>query len=218
MGHMTFIQKYRYYVIAAAVVVVALLAWGGYYLAHHKHILAPLPETTEFRSGNFSFTYPRIVSAKEYDDGVVSVGGNYNGVFIPLVDVVRYKSDPQSAAPANLTAFVTKQAQALCGGDTAGERISCGSPVVTEYTSPSGLQGQEISLTLTKANTTTGTSTSTTFAPIYVFDPHIIPASVDGPARYDAIFVYPTFSSFLATGTSSPELIGEIVTNLKTTD
>lgn len=215
---MTFIQKYRYYIIAAAVVVVALLAWGGYYLAHHKHVLAPLPEVTEFRSGDFSFTYPRITDAKEYADGVVSVGGEYNGYFIPLVDVVHYKNDSQSAAPANLTAFITKQAQALCGGDAAGVRVTCGSPVLTEYTSPTGLKGQEISLTITETNVTTGTSTTLTYAPIYVFAPRIQPASVDGPARYDAVFVYPTFSSFLATGTTSAELIGEVVTNFKTTN
>lgn len=215
---MTFIQKYRYYLIAAAVVVVALIAWGGYYLAHHKHVLAPLPEVTEFKSGNFSFSYPRVASAKEYASGVVSVGGEYNNFFIPLIDIVHYKNDPQSAAPANLTAFIAKQAQALCGGDASGVRITCGSPVVTDYTSPTGVKGELLTLALTEANTKTGTSTSLTYGPIYVFAPHITPASIDGPARYDAVFIYPTFSSFLATGTTSAELMGEIVTNFKTTN
>jgi hypothetical protein len=211
MGRMSYIIKYRWYLIG----LLALIAIG--YGVHRYEVTRPGPITTEvstFQSGNFSITYPRIYTAKEYAAGVVSLGSNYSKtLFIPLVDVVRYKQDPQAATPASFTSFMNKQVVALCGTDAGIESVSCSAPVAKPYTNAAGLKGQEIMLTLNKKNLKTGTTSAATYGPVYVFET-TLPATATSPVNYQGVFVYPTFSSFILVGTTSPAFVESIASGL----
>jgi hypothetical protein len=208
-----FLKRFRWFIAAAVIVVI-----GGFAADHYfNHTAANITtDVSTFSSGNFSFTYPRVLAAKEYDDGVVSLGGESNGVFIPFVDVVRYKSDPDRAAPASFETFVARQAVALCGGsDAAGADLACADPVVKPYASPTGLAGSEVSLTLIHTDPTTGARTESTYAPVYVFNttPDVEPGEA---LRYQAVFVYPDFSTF-ALASSSASLVPDIAAALEVT-
>lgn len=210
MGRMTFITRYRWPLIGVLAILVIIVAahFLKYGLPH------PVPEVTTFQSGNFSFTYPRIYEAQEYASGVVSVGDSYNGgAFIPLVDVVRYKPDPQAAAPKSFDSFVSRQVIALCGTDAGIESVSCANPVVTPYTTAAGRTGEEIMLTLNKRNLKTGTTSAATFGPIYVFETTLPPTATE-PASYQGVFVYPNFTSFILVGTTSPAFVESIASTI----
>lgn len=173
----------------------------------------PLPETTTYRDGDFSFVYPRVNSTDEYDSGAVAVGTSGDAGFAPLVEVIHYQSDPDSPLPATFDAYVRKQALALCGSDGPIENLTCTDAVITPYTSAQGLEGQELSLTLVRTNLESGTTTTETFAPLYVFN---LTRPVEDPEetlRYGALFVYPAFSS-VASGSTSPELLAQVIDSL----
>jgi len=200
------IKKYRY-IIAVAVLI---LAGIGIILLTHQ----PLPETTNFKSGPFSFSYSRGYDVNEYASGVVSVGHGNKQIFSPLVEVDRYQSDPDEALPASFDVFMKKQAAALCGADGPKESISCTQVGVADYTSAKSLVGKQLTLTLVKKNLSTGTTTSESYGPMYVFNT-TASSTPDSPLRYSAIFVYPSLAAFLA-GTSSPALEQQIVDTLTT--
>ncbi|HVW71844.1 MAG TPA: hypothetical protein VHB93_01680 [Candidatus Paceibacterota bacterium] len=206
---MSYITNYRWYWVGLlAVIVIGLGVW-------HYEDTRPGPILTElstFHSGNFTFVYPRTYEAKEYATGVVSVGENYqNAGFIPLVDVVRYKADPDVAQPVSFDAFMKKQVTALCGSDDSTQSITCTNPVVKPYTSTSGVAGSEVNVTLTKKNLSTGAVTTATYGPIYVFNST---DTTSTPVRYQGVFVYPTFSSFILVGTTSPAFVESLATTI----
>lgn len=202
-------MKYRWYLVGLLAIIVVVLGVNHYIRTRPGPILT---EVSSFQSGNFTFEYPRTYEAKEYATGVVSLGENYqNAGFIPLVDIVRYKSDPDVAAPVSFDAFVKKQLGSLCGSDSAGFTITCTNPVVAEYTTGS-TKGEVVNMTLTKKNLTTGTTSTSTYGPIYVFNSTDTTAT---PIRYQGVFVYPTFSSFVLVGTTSPAFIESVATTLK---
>ncbi len=207
MPYLSRLSKKHQIVIGALIGVIVILI--GAWILYPR----PVPETTQFASGHFTVTYPRVDEVREYDTGVVSVGDTAGSTFIPLVDVVEYKNDLQSAAPANFDAFMKKQVAQLCGSDASGESITCSNPVVTPFTAESGLSGSEVSLTLTHKNLRTGTTTASTYAPIYVFDT-TKPVDQGETKRYSGIFVYPTFSSFILVGTTSPEFVENIASSV----
>lgn len=205
---MSFIHKYRLW-IAGIIVVVGgafLLSWG-------YDALKPLPEYTEFKTGYFSFTYPRVYDAKEYAPGVVSIGTDNDEGIDPLVEVVRYQSDPDTALPTTFDAFMKRQAAALCGADGPVESIACTQVGVTAYTSPMGIPGQKLDLTMVRKNLKSGTTTSSTYGPIYVFDTSGSRASStpETPFRYSAIFIYPALAAFVDTGTTSPQILDQVI-------
>lgn len=206
---MSYITKYRWYLIGLLAVIIVVFG------IYHYEKTRPGPILTElstFHSGNFTFVYPRTYESKEYATGVVSVGENYqNAGFIPLADVVRYKADPDVAQPVSFDAFMKKQVASLCGSDDSTQSISCTNPVVTPYTSTTGVSGSEVNLTLTKKNLSTGTVTTATYGPIYVFNSTDTTAK---PVRYQGVFIYPTFSSFILVGTTSPAFIESIATTI----
>jgi hypothetical protein len=197
---MEFIQKYRLW-IAGIIVVVAGIAILMLGYQHFK----PLPETTEFKGRYFSFTYPRIYNAQEYAPGVVSIGTKNDAGLDPLVEVTRYGSDPDSALPKSFDTFMKLQAGVLCGADGPIESIACTEIGVTPYTSPTGLSGQMLNLTLIKKNLKTGTTTNETYGPFYVFNT-TNPATTDTPLRYSGIFIHPSLAAFLS-GTTSPAIM-----------
>lgn len=205
-----FVQKYRWF-IAGAVVIVVLIATGIYYALQAARP-AP-PDTTTFQSGNFSFTYPRVYTAKEYADGSVALGGMSGDVFIPLVDVVRYKSDPDRAAPASFDTFAARQAENLCGSDAQGVSIACTNPVGEAYTSPTGLVGTKMSLSLVRKNLASGTTTTSAFAPVYIFNT-TVPADPGEAVRYQGVFVYPDFSSFVL-APDSASLVSDVASTVR---
>jgi len=207
-----FVRKYRWFVAAAAILVI-IIALGSYFALRAARP-AP-PDTTVFQSGNFSFTYPRVYAAKEYADGSVSLGGKTGDVFIPLVDVVRYKSDPDRPAPASFDTFAARQAENLCGSDAQGVSIACTSPVGEAYTSPTGLAGTKLSLSLVRKNLATGTSTTSTFGPVYVFNT-TVPAEQGEAVRYQGVFVYPDFSSFVL-APDSASLVSDVASTVTVT-
>jgi hypothetical protein len=200
-------QKYRLWIAGIVVVVVgiALLTWG-------YQEFKPLPETTDFKTSFFTFTYPRIYDAVEYAPGVVSIGTVTGSSTKPLVEVVRYKSDPDVALPANFETFMKRQAAALCGADGPIESISCTEVGVTPFVSTSGVEAQKLDLTMVHKNLRSGTTTTSTYGPIYVFDTSGARASStpEDPFRYSAIFIYPSLSAYLS-GTTSPQLLQSVL-------
>jgi hypothetical protein len=205
---MELLKKYRLW-IAGAIVVIA----GIYLLTVAIDALTPPPDNTEFKSRNFSFTYPRVYTAEEYSPEEVSIGTEReDGVIDPLVQVVHYKSDPDVAVPASFDAFVKRQAAALCGSDAA-ESVTCTEVGTAAYTSPTnGAVGQKLNLTLVRKNLTSGTTTSSTYGPLYVFNTTTATTSTpEDPLRYSAIFIYPSLQTFLSGATTSQALLDQVI-------
>lgn len=204
---MDFLKKNRIRIAIALVIVlgigIILLTFGSF---------GPLPDTTTFRSSYFSFDYPRTYAAQEYSSGEVSVGIQNGAVVMPYIEVNRFQSDPDVALPASFGAFLKRQAAALCGADGPNESITCTQVGETPYTSPTGMEGQMLNLTLVRKNLKTATTSSSTYGPFYVFNT-TPPATSDAPLRYSAVFVYPALSAFLD-GTTTPELMQQIMNTL----
>jgi len=209
MGAMSYITKYRWYLLG--LIAVLLIAYAFY---SHYEKTKPGPITTDvstFVSGHVSFDYPRTYAVKEYSAGQVSVGQNYGkSGFISLVDVVNYKTDPHSAPAASYLIWKNKELASLCGSDDSVESITCTNPTSTSVYSTGGLQGEDIMMTLTKKNLTTGTTSTLMYGPVYVFNT----TSATAPTSYQAVFVYPTFSSFILVGSTSPAFVDSIATTI----
>lgn len=205
---MDFLKKNRFRVAAVLVIilgiVIAFITWG---------YLHPLPETTDFKSSTFSFTYPRTYFAKEYAAGVVSIGIGNDETIVPYIEVSRYKSDPESAQPKSFDEFIKRQAGALCGADGPIESVMCTQVGETPYTNANGEDGVKLDLTLVRKNLKTATTSTSTYGPMYVFNVTPKPTA-DSPLHYAAVFIYPSLSAFLH-GTTTPELEQQIVSTFK---
>lgn len=188
----------------------AILIGLGVYLARDEWM--PRPANISYNDKNFSFTYPREYKTQEFARGTVIVGDKQSDVFNPLVEVMLYQSDPDAALPPTFNAYMNRQALALCGSDSV-EKITCSDVIATPYTSSQGLLGQELSLTLTRENLGSGTTTTETFGPVYVFNTTRFVADPTDTFRYRAIFVYPSFASVVASSTS-PALLAHILDSL----
>lgn len=204
---MDFLKKNRFRV--AAVLVIILGIGIAYFTYGYLH---PLPTITSFKSSHYSFDYPRTYTAHEYASGVVSIGTSKGDTLTPYVEVTLYQSDPEEKAPVSFDAFMKRQAGALCGADGL-ESITCTQIGVTPYTNPNGEDGSKLDLTLVRKNLKTGTTTTSTYGPIYVFNTTPTPTA-DNPLRYAAVFIYPSLSAFIS-GTTTPELEQQIVNTFK---
>lgn len=205
---MDFLKQNRFRIATALVIVLG--AGLLYFTYSYFH---PLPDTTTFKSKFFSFDYPRTYTAQEYAPGVVSIGTKNGDVLMPYIEVNRYQSDPDVAIPASFDIFMKRQASALCGADGPIESITCTQVGVTPYSSPKGFSGQKLNLTLVRKNLKSGTTTSSTYGPFYVFNTTAT-ATPDSPLRYSAIFIYPSLSAFINQGTTTPALMDEILGTL----
>lgn len=208
---MTPIPKRALLIGAGAVVLMATA------LFFTQDLWKPLPKTTIYRDRDFSFEYPRVNSTEEYDSGAVAVGVRGDEGFAPLVEVIHYQSDPDSPLPPTFDAYVRKQALVLCGSDGPVEDLTCTDAVSTPYTSAQGLEGQELSMTLVRTNLESGTTTSETFSPLYIFNMTRPADSAEDTFRYGALFVYPAFSSVVSGNTSSG-LLAQIIDSLLVPD
>jgi hypothetical protein len=193
----------------AVLILIPIVAIGWYFLAKD----GPLPDNSTFTSNVFSFSYPRAGALKEYSAGAVAIGNeDKDEVFTPLVDVVRYRSDLDVAAPPSFEAFAKKQALFLCGSD-ADEQVTCSNASSTAYTSPNGYQGLKIAMTITRKNLKSGTTTAATFEPIYAFNT-TPPAKAGEAVRYEGVFVHHSLSAVLSAAVS-PELLDLVVNSLR---
>lgn len=204
---MTLTSKHKLLIGIGAVVLALLVVFLT------RDLWTPLPETTTYHNNSFSITYPREYTAKEYSSSSVVVGNAEGDLFDPLVEVVRYESDRDVALPVSFDAYIERQAMALCGSDGPIEDLACTDAVRAPYTSPQGLTGQELTLTLLRTNLESGTTTTETFGPIYVFNTTPPVESPEDTLRYRAIFVYPSFSTLIA-GRAEPLLLTKIIDSL----
>lgn len=195
--------------IIGAVLLLVIIAGIGFAVSE---IDGPVADDTQFLGNDFSFTYARAYQLQEPDGGVVVLGKEDETGFNPLLGVVRYKSDPQSPLPASFDAFVKTQARHLCGSDGPIEDVKCSNPQAEPYTTASSTAGLKLSMTLTRTNLTSGTTTTSTYEPLYAFNV-TQPATVERPLRYEAVFVYPTLQAVLA-GTSTPALMDQVMNSL----
>lgn len=196
---------------ALAVGIVAVAAITGAYLI--STIPEPDPYAGKYDSGAFSFEFPNDLTLMEYSAGAVAVGSEDDKFnFTPLVEVTRYRSDIDRAIPPTFDEFVKRQLTALCGTDANNERVACSAPVAEVFTSPQGYEGQKFSLTVTRTNLTSGTTSTATFAPVYVFETKFLSVP-PAPAQYEGVFIHPSFSSILA-GTVSTEALDKIIASL----
>jgi hypothetical protein len=209
---MSSFQKYRLWIAGIIVVVIGItLLVLGY------QALAPLPDNTDFKNRYFSFSYPRSYNVTEYAPGVASIGSTTPVGFDPLVEIVRYQSDPDVALPVNFDAFMKRQAAALCGADGPVESISCTEVGVTPYISLTGIEGQALNLTMIHKNLRSGTTSSSIYGPVYVFntsETRTATTTPDNPYRYSALFVYPSLPTYLTKGTTTPQLLKQILDTL----
>ncbi|MES2225248.1 MAG: hypothetical protein V4480_00375 [Patescibacteria group bacterium] len=173
----------------------------------------PLPVMTTYIGSAFTFSYPRANHLEEYSSDVVSVQRPFGDTYYPLVEVVRYKSDPDVKLPSSFEAYIKQQAVALCGTDGSVESITCTGATTTPYVNAQGIAGEKLSLTLVRKNLTTGTSTTTAFEPIYVFNTTPVHMPSGESLRYQAIFIYPSLAAFVA-GSSTPALESQIIDSL----
>lgn len=204
---MHFLTKNRFWIAAAAVIILGigvLLMTFGFFTT--------TPKLTDFKSRYFSFEYPRVYATQEYASGEVSIGIQNGQILMPNIEVNRYQSDPDVAAPPSFDAFMKEQAAALCGADGPTESVTCTQVGVTPTTTPNGLSGQMLDLMLIRKNLATGTTTSSTYGPLYVFNTTAT-ATPDSPLRYTAVFVYPALSAFLD-GTTTPDLMQQVISTL----
>lgn len=193
--------------------VAAVLVIGGGIALFTYDDWKPLPDTTTYQGRNISFTYPRTYSVDEYGASAVYVSSTTaEGTELPVVEIVTYRNDPDVARPPTFRVFADRQIQALCGTDAPGETVRCITPVVEPYTAPGGYLGQQYNLTLERRNITSGAVSTTTYGPIYVFD-ITEPATPENPLRYEAIFVYPSFTAWNQ-GNGKPELLETIMNTL----
>ncbi|GEM_PF-1393254 len=201
----------RNILIIGAVVAALILIGGGWYLISNVNP-PPSTDTSTFKSKAFWFDYPRIFDVREFETGAVLVGSQERKEFVPLVQVMEYKSDPDSPLPASYEEFVTQQALELCGSDNSEESVECSTPVVEPFTSLNAFEGLKVTLTLTRTNLETQESVASTFGPIYAFDV-TKPATAEDPLRYTSIFVNPTLQATLS-GTEVTELLDAVVARL----
>ncbi|HEX2792141.1 MAG TPA: hypothetical protein VHO23_00240 [Candidatus Paceibacterota bacterium] len=180
--------------VAVAVAAVALVAIGSaYYVFRYT---GPTEDWGAYESGIFSFSYPSGFMHQEYSAGAVAIGKDTDDAFAPQVEVTRYRSDIDRPLPPSYDEFVLRQLTALCGTDSGNERVSCSNLVAEPYTSAHGYVGEKLSLTVTRTNLSSGTTSATSFAPLYVFRTRYL-ATPPEPVQYEGIFVYPTFASAL---------------------
>ncbi len=207
-GYMTLTPRHK---LLIGIIGVLLLVGLVVYMT--QDLWNPPPENTTYQDSGFSFMYPRIYTAEEYDSNAVGIKEKTDGVVTPLVEVIRYQSDPDVALPASYDMFVERQALALCGSDGPVEGLTCTDLVRTPYTSAQGLVGEELSLTLKRTNFESGTTTSETYAPLYVFNATLPMEDPEDTFRYRAVFVYPSFST-AASGNTNLELLAQIIDSL----
>lgn len=193
--------------IAGALLLVGLIVYMT------QDLWNPPPDNTTYHDSAFSFVYPRVYSAEEYDSNAVGIKEKTEGVVTPLVEVIRYQSDPDVSLPASYDVFVERQALALCGSDGPVEGLTCTDLVRTPYTSAQGLVGEELSLTLERTNLESGTTTTETFAPVYVFNATRPIEDLEDTFRYRAVFVFPSFST-AASGNMNSALLAQIIDSL----
>jgi len=194
----------------AGVLLVAAVIFIGTLI--YDELKPPSTDTAVFQSSIFSFAYPRTYALKESSTGAANIGSQpEEGEFMPMVQVVRYTNDPDSPRPPSYDVYLQRQVVALCGSDSA-ETIVCKAGTWEPYTSPTGLEGQRSTLTMTRTNLTSGTTTESTYGPITAFDVTQEP-TIEDPLRYQAVFVYPALESVI-TGTTSTELLDEILGTL----
>lgn len=194
---------------------VAVFALGALILYVTQSYWKPISPVSAYRSADFSFTYPRTYTLNEYSRGVASIGIQEGDMFSPLIEATTYRNDPDQPLPKSFADFIAAQAQNLCGADGGGESISCSAVVAKPYTSPLGLLGQELSMTLTKKNLVTGTTTVGAFAPLYVFN--LNSATEAASTGYQALFIYPALQAVL-TSASTTDLTAAILTTLTAPD
>ena len=203
------IQNKKWRRIALAIlIIVPVIAIGWYFAKDHT----PVPDASTYRGKTFTFTYPRQGVLKEYASGVVSIGNEKGDEYAPLVEVVRYMNDPDQPTPSSFEAFAKQQALYLCGSD-ATEQVACSKPVAEPYATSRGYKGLKISLTLTRTNLSTGTSTAATYAPIYVVNTTAKPDPGE-KLRYSGIFIYHALPAVLS-GSVSQTLLDEVIGTLK---
>ena len=172
-------------IIGGAILGVVLLGTLGYLIYDATR---PVPDNATFRTNFFAFDYPREYRVEEYDSGVISIGEeNEDGVFQPLVEVVRYQNDLDASQPASFAAFVSGQLENLCGTDEPNEEVSCAAVPGVPYQNPAGFQGQQFDLALTR------NGEAVPFGPIYVYD--ITEEAQEAPIRYSALVIYPSLDA-----------------------
>lgn len=200
----------RKILIAGALIAALVLILGGWYLFANS--TRPSTDTSTFKSKAFWFDYPRTFDVREFETGAVLVGSQERKEFVPLVQVMEYKSDPDSPLAASYEEFVTQQALELCGSDNSEENVECSNAVVEPFTSLNAFDGFKITLTLTRTNLGTQETVASTFGPIYAFNV-TKPATAEDPLRYASVFVNPTLQATLS-GTEVTELLDAVVARL----
>ncbi len=145
-----------------------------------------------------SFMYPGDQVVKEYGLRSVLVGNESEETgFMPFVEIVEYRQDPNSPAPLDYDLFLGAQLFALCGTDAQGITVACGNTDKEPYTTKDGTEGEKYWLELTRTTIETGEKEVMKYGPIYAFN-HTRAATDNNPLEYKALIVYPSLGSFLA--------------------
>ncbi|MBP6860182.1 MAG: hypothetical protein KBC38_01305 [Candidatus Pacebacteria bacterium] len=196
----------RILIIAGAAVIIFALAWV-FFLA--KVVFPP----AAYDGRMVSFMYPGDQVVKEYGLRSVLVGNESQETgFMPFVEIVEYRQDPNAPTPTDYDYFLAAQMFALCGTDSPGVTVVCNDTEVEPYETESGAVGERYYLSLIRTNTESGAKEEMRYGPIYAFN-HTRAATEHNPLEYKALLVYPSLSSYLA-GEDAADVVEYIMDTL----
>lgn len=193
------------YIVVVALLAVALVIAGLWYFRP-----AFIPGNKAVHEGEIvSFTIPSGMVVEQYGLRTTLVGRMEEDTFLPLVDAVQYRQDPDGPAIATYDAFLRAQLLALCGSDA--ETVSCTNVAGIPYTAPDGTVGEEYTLTMIRTSPT-GAVNESVFGPVYAFNQSRA-ATENNPRQFKALLIYPSFTTYLK-GIPAFDTLDEILETL----
>lgn len=177
------------YVVVVALLAVVLLIAGLWYVRP-----AFIPGSETVHEGEIvSFTIPSGTLVEQYGLRTTLVGRMEEDTFLPLVDAVQYRQDPDAPTVTTYDAFLRAQLLALCGSDA--ETVSCTNVAGIPYITPDGTPGEEYTLTMMRTSPS-GAVNESTFGPVYAFNQSRA-ATENNPRQFKALLIYPSFTTYL---------------------
>lgn len=181
------------------ILAIALLVFVAAFLlrpAPAQNTPAPEPVANRFDNPTYgySFLIPENLEVEPYTPEAVSVGTRTEGGFSSVADIAVHSSG-EDHEYESADAFIAERVRTLCAADGPDESIDCTEIASrTEYTSPSGMVGEELMLTLVRRTLSTGATATSSYGPVYAFTLGASALST----QHSALLIYPPLPAYLA--------------------
>ena len=181
-------------ILLVAAMIAILWLWPGTAEAPHVDDSHAARTYTSATYG-YSFEYPEGIDVHEYQPYIVAIGHTTGpDAFDSDVDVSVFDSGGEGGYES-FDDFVFERGSNLCAADGPRESLHCDAiDSRTDFTTKTGLQGEEVYFTLVHDDFTAGASTTARFGPVYVFN---IAANVPD-AKFAGLFVYQPLPKFMS--------------------